>query len=360
MRAAVCYELGKPLVVEDIEIDPPQKGEVKVRLAATAICHSDIHALRGELGPHVPIVAGHESGGYVDAVGEGVTSLKSGDPVVVSLVASCGHCYYCLSGLRHLCEFKWPLQTGSRFHNQKGQSLGQMFKVGSFAEYTIVDQSQAVKIPANMPMDQVALLSCGVITGFGSVVWRARVQPLKSVVVIGVGGVGLNAIQGAAFAGAQPVIAVDVLESKLKAARDFGATHTINGAEGDPIDAVKKLTSGRGADYVFVTVGNIKAIKQGYQMSGKRGMTVMVGLTKPADLLSFSPMEFIGSERMLTGSFMGSTNLQIEIPKLVEIYQAGKLKLAELITRRYRLEQVNEAIESVERGEALRNVIMFG
>jgi S-(hydroxymethyl)glutathione dehydrogenase / alcohol dehydrogenase len=359
MKAAVCYELGKPLVVEDVEIDPPQKGEVKVRIAATAICHSDIHALRGELGPRVPLLAGHESAGYVDAVGEGVTGVKAGDPVVVSLVASCGHCYYCLSGLRHLCEFKWPLQTESRFHNKKGQSLFQMVRVGSFSEYTVVDQSQVVKIPSNLPMDRAALLACGVITGFGSVVWRARVQPLQSAVVIGVGGVGLNAVQGAAFCGANPVIAVDVIESKLKAARDFGATHTLNATQGDPIDAVKKLTSGRGADYVFVTVGNVSAMKQGYQMSGKRGMTVMVGLMSPGEILPISPMEFIGSERVLTGSFMGSTNLQLEIPKLVELYQAGKLKLSELITKRFRLEQINEAIESVERGEALRNVIMF-
>jgi len=208
-------------------------------------------------------------------------------------------------------------------------------------------------------MDRAALLACGVITGFGSVVWRAQVKAMQSVVVIGTGGVGLNAIQGAAFSGAYPIIAIDILESKLKAAREFGATHAVNATQGNPIDTVKQLTSGRGSDYVFVTVGNAAAMKQGYQMSGKRGMTVMVGLPSPKDVLPISPLEFIGSERILTGSFMGSTNLQVDIPKLIELYQAGKLKLDELITKHYRLEQINEAIESVERGEALRNIIVF-
>jgi S-(hydroxymethyl)glutathione dehydrogenase/alcohol dehydrogenase len=360
MKAAVCYELGKPLVVEDINIDPPKKGEVKVKIAATAICHSDIHALRGELGPQVPVVGGHESAGYVDAVGEGVTSVKVGDPVVVSLVASCGHCYYCLNGEPHLCDYKWPLQTESRFKNKQGQSLGQMFKVGSFAEYTIVDQSQVVKVPPNMPLDRAALLACGVITGFGSVVWRMAVKAINSVVVIGTGGVGLNAIQGAAFTGAYPVIAVDVLDSKLEAAKKFGATHVVNAKQGDPIDAVRKLTSGRGADYVFVTVGSAAAMKQGFQMSGKRGTTVLVGLPTPNDnILTLSPFEFIGVEKVMTGSFMGSANLAVDIPNLVTLYQAGKLKLDELITNRYPLEKINEAIETVEKGQALRNVIVF-
>ncbi|HEX7475251.1 MAG TPA: Zn-dependent alcohol dehydrogenase [Dehalococcoidales bacterium] len=360
MKAAVCYELGKPLVVEDINIDAPKKGEVKVKMAATAICHSDIHALRGELGPQVPVVGGHESAGYVDAIGEGVDTVKIGDPVIVSLVASCGHCYYCRKGQPHLCEFNWPLMTESRFKNKKGQSLAQMFKVGSFAEFTIVDQSQVVKVPQDMPLDRAALLACGVITGFGAVVWRMAVKAINSVVVIGTGGVGLNAIQGAAFTGAYPVIAVDVLDSKLEAAKKFGATHVINAKQGDPIEAVKKLTSGRGADYVFVTVGSSSAMAQGFRMSGKRGTTVLVGLPTPNDpTMALSPFEFIGTERVMTGGFMGSANLAIDIPNLVSLYKAGKLKLDELITNRYPLDKINEAIESVEKGQALRNVIVF-
>ncbi len=359
MKAAVCYEAGKPLVVEDIVIDPPKTGEVKVRLAATGVCHSDIHALRGELGPRFPGVAGHECAGYVDSVGEGVTSVKPGDPVIVSLIASCGRCYYCTHGLPHLCDFKWPLLTESRFHTRQGQSIRQMMKVGGMAEYTVVDQSQVAKIPSDMPMDRAALLACCVITGFGSVVWTAQVKALSSVVVVGTGGVGLNAIQGAAFSGACPVIAVDILDSKLKAARDFGATHVVNAKQGDPIEEVRKLTSGLGAEYVFITVGSTAAMKQGYQMTRKRGTLVLVGLAAPGDLFSVYPNECELTERVVMGSSMGSANLQENITQLITLYKLGKLKLDELITKHYPLEQINEAIATVERGEALRNVITF-
>ena len=185
MKAAICYEPGKPLVIEDITIDPPKYKEVKVKIAATAICHSDIHGFRGELGPVFPTVGGHESAGVVEEIGEGVTMVKPGDSVVVSLIANCGECYYCLSGMPHLCDFPFPLKTQSRFKNNKGQSLSQLFKVGGFAEYTIIHQSQVVKIPKDMPMDRAALLACGVITGWGSVVWRAQVKAMQSVVVLG-------------------------------------------------------------------------------------------------------------------------------------------------------------------------------
>jgi S-(hydroxymethyl)glutathione dehydrogenase/alcohol dehydrogenase len=210
-----------------------------------------------------------------------------------------------------------------------------------------------------MPLDRAALLACGVITGFGAVVNRAQVEPRSSVVVIGTGGVGLNSVQGAAISGAYPIIAVDMLDSKLAAARSFGATHTVNAGSKDAIEAVKQLTSGRGAEYVFVTVGSTAAIRQGFSMSAPRGTTVIVGLPPVKENLTFSPLEFIKDERTLTGSYMGTTRLSVEIPQLVALYQAGRLKLDELITGRYPLEQINEAIESVERGEALRNVIMF-
>ena len=360
MKAAIAYEPGKPLVVEDVILDAPKYREVKVRVAATAICHSDIHALKGELGPVFPVIGGHESAGYIEAVGEGVTSVKPGDAVVVSLVANCGHCYYCLNGQSHLCDFPWPLKTESRFKNLKGQSIKQMFKVGSFAEYTIVDQSQVAKIPFDIPMDRAALLACGVITGFGSVVWRAQVKALSSVVVIGAGGVGLNSIQGAAFSGAYPIVAVDVLDYKLEAAKKFGATHVINAKKADPIAEVRKICYDRGADYIFVTVGSAAAMKQGFLMTGGRGMTVIVGLPTPGDdILSLSPFEFLDKERVVTGSFMGSTNLQVGIPQLVELYKAGKLKLDELITQHYPIDKINESIHSVLNGQALRNIIMF-
>jgi len=360
MKAAICYEFGKPLVVEEVNMDPPQKGEVKVRIAATAICHSDIHVINGELGgERLPLVPGHESAGYIEELGENVTSVKPGDAVVVSLLASCLRCLHCVTGRPHMCEAQWPLSTESRLHNKQGQTLTHMIRVASFAEYVIVDESQVVQIPKDMPIDRAALLACGVITGFGAVVNRAQVKPLSSVVIVGTGGVGLNSVQGATFSGAYPIIAVDMLDSKLEAARAFGATHTVRADDADAIKAVQQLTSGRGADYVFVTVGSTAAIQQGFSMSGPRGTTVIVGIPPMTESLSFSPLAFIGSERVLTGSRMGTTRLSVDVPRLVALYQAGRLKLDELITGRYPLEQINEAMESVEKGEALRNVIIF-
>ena len=358
MKAAVCYEIGKPLVIEEIKLDPPKQGEVKVKMAATAICHSDIHFFKGELPGKLPFVAGHESAGYVEEVGKGVTGFKPGDTVVISLMISCGKCKYCLTGRSHMCNAVWPMDTETRMHNKKGQDLAMILRTASFADYTIVDQSQLVKIPADMPLDRASLLACGVITGFGAAVNRAKVKPMSSCVIIGVGGVGLNAVQGAAISGAYPVIAVDISDKKLQAAKIFGATHTVNSSKEDPVKKIQELTGG-GADYVFVTVGNVNAIVQGVAMSGPRGMTVIVGLPKFTDSLNLSPFSFIKDERVLTGGYMGSTQLHTEIPKLVALYKGGILKLDELITARCRLDEINKAIDLVVKGEALRNVIVF-
>jgi len=359
MKAAVCYEFNKPLVIEDIDIADPGEGEVKVRVAATAVCHSDIHDFKGELGGAVPFVGGHETAGYVDRTCPGVTSVKTGDPVVVSLLASCGECYYCRAGLTHLCQEKFaPLKT-PRLHKKNGDVLEQKANVGGFAEYVVVNESQVVKIPADMPLDRAALLACGVITGFGAVVNRTKVQPFQSVVVMGAGGVGINAVQGAAFVGAYPVIAVDVLEDRMKHAMDFGATHAVNAKREDAADEVRKLTEGRGADYVFVTVGSIAAIKQGFGMAGIRGTIVLIGLPNFKDEYCFSPLELIPTEKHIIGGFMGSTNLVPDIHKMIKMYQSGRLKLDELITGRYPLEKINEATESTVKGQGLRNVIMF-
>ena len=360
MKAAVCYEFGKPLVVEDVDLDPPQEGEVKVRIIATAICHSDIHCIKGELPGKLPGVPGHESAGYVEEVGKNVTSVKPGDPVIISTVTSgCGQCFYCTIGLRHLCERRKPLPPHHR--NKSGQLLAPMAgPVGGFAEYTVVSETQLAVVPGDLPMDRAALLSCGVLTGFGAVVNRAQVKPLNSVVVMGSGGVGLNAIQGAALVGAYPVIAVDILDSKLEMARAFGATHTINSAkEKDPIKLVQQITSGRGADYVFVTVGSAAAFRQGFSMSGQRGMTVIIGLVPMKESISFTTFDFVMGERVVTGCGGGSPRLSIDIPHLVALYRDGRLKLDELITDRYPLKEINVAIASMEKGEALRNVIMF-
>ncbi|HEX7474414.1 MAG TPA: zinc-binding dehydrogenase [Dehalococcoidales bacterium] len=363
MKAAILYEAGKPLVVEDgVTVDAPKKGELKIRVAATAVCHSDLHFIKGDIPAKLPGLAGHETAGYVEEVGEGVTDFKPGDTVVLGTVtAGCGHCYYCTIGLRHFCVNRQIVSPGQMHHtNSKGQRLGTLAgPVGGFAEYTTVSQLVATKIPKDMPLDRAALLACGVSTGFGAVVNRAKVQALDSVVVIGTGGVGLNSIQAAQFSGANPVIAVDILDSKLETAKKFGATHTINGkTEKDPIKKVFELTSGRGADFVFVTVGNIDAIRQGFSMSGPRGMTVVIGLAM-GNLAAIMPIELVMSEKILTGCGGGSLRTSIDIPNLVSLYQSGRLKLDELISGHYPLEKINDAITSLEKGEALRNIIVM-
>lgn len=364
MKAAVCYEFGKPLVVESVEIDPPQVGEVKVRMLVTAICHSDIHFLKGEWGGEPPFVAGHEAAGIVEEVGEGVILVKPGDHVVISLLRACGRCFYCTKGSQYLCEGEYALNVESRLRNKQGESIKHGLRTAAFAEYTIVDQSQVVQIPEEMPLDRAALLGCGVITGFGAVVNTAQVKANNSVVVIGVGGVGLNAAQGAASVGAYPIIAIDILDNKLAAARAFGATHTINAAhQENPEEEVKDLTSGRGSEYVFVTVGSAIAVAQGFNMICREGTVVIVGIPDIKTTVTLPMAQFVmnltNGPRRILGSFMGSTQLSVDVPRLVDLYQQGQLKLDELITKRYPLEQINEAIEAVERGEALRNVITF-
>lgn len=361
MKAAICYDFNKPLVIEEVDLAPPKPNQVKVRLVATAICHSDIHDFKGELPGKTPLIGGHECAGYIEEVGSNVTTVKPGDPVVTSLVANCGKCYFCITGFPHLCEGMRP-QMGqipqSPIKNKKGDFVN-VKGVAGFAEYVLADESQVVKVPGEMPLDRASLLACGVITGFGAVVNRMKVRPFQSVAVMGVGGVGMNAIQGAAYVGAYPVIAVDVVESKLTAALKFGATHTVNATAPDAIDQVKKLTSGRGADYVFIMVGNVNAIKQGFNMIGPRGSTVLVGLPPVTDTISFIPMEFIRSEKTLTGGYMGSVNLRVDIPNLITLYQKGVLKLDEIIAGRFPLDKINDAIASSLKGDAIRNVIMF-
>lgn len=363
MKAAVCYEYGKPLVIEELEIDPPQEGEVRVRLSATAICHSDVHLVRGEWATDnsgLPVVAGHESAGIVEEIGEGVTQVKPGDHVVMSLLRSCGHCFYCASGHSYLCDGEFALNTEYRLHNQRGEPVKQGIRTASFAEQTIVDQSQLVPIADDIPLDSASLLACGVITGLGAVVNTAQVEPGRTVAVIGVGGVGLNSVQGARLAGANPIIAIDLLDNKLEAARAFGATHTINASKTEDVPAeVRRLTAGRGVDYAFVAVGSPSATEQAFDLIRRGGTVTLVGIPAVKSTIQFSPTYGVWNSQRVLGSSMGSTILSTDVPRLIDLYRTDRLKLDELITKRYPLEEINEAIESMERGEALRNVIVF-
>ena len=359
MKAAVCYEFGKPLVIEEVVLDPPQANEVRVKLAACAICHSDILYMDGGWGGTLPAIYGHEAAGVVTEVGSGVTLAQVGDLVVVTLIRSCGRCFYCDKGEPQLCETKFRLDREGVLHTPDGKPILQALRTAAFAEEVVVHESQVVGIPANMPMTSASLMACGVITGYGAVVNTAQIAAGSSVVVIGTGGVGLNSVQGAALSGASPLIALDLVPSKLDTAKAFGATHAVNAGDADAIAQVKALTNGRGADYVFVTVGSGKAIDQGLAMMRQGGTLVLVGMPAYGVKLTLEAADFAGSEQHIMGSKMGSTRLRVDVPKLVALYKDGRLKLDELVTKQYPLEEINEAVAAVKRGEALRNVIVF-
>lgn len=359
MKAAVCRAFGKPLVIEDIGIASPQAGEVKVRVKACGVCHSDISYAEGAWGGSLPAVYGHEAAGIVEQVGPGVDELKAGDHVIVTLVRSCGHCYFCVQGKPVYCETTFRLDKESPLHASDGTPITQAMRTGAFAESILVHASQAVTIPDDVPFESASLLACGVITGVGAVVYTAAVETGSSVVVIGTGGVGLNVVQGAALAGAQPIIAVDLSNQKLAAARSFGATHTINPREEDAVQRVAGLTGGRRADYVFVAVGARSAIEQGLTLMRRAGTTVIVGMPATGVTSTFDPVGVANDGQRILGSKMGSARIQIDLPALLALYRQGRLKLDELVTGRYPLDRINEAMGSAARGEALRNVIVF-
>ncbi len=359
MKAAVCRKFGDPLLIEEVAIAAPGPGEVLVKLAACAICHSDIMFIDGTWGGDLPAVYGHEAAGVVTGIGAGVDSMAAGDHVVVTLIRSCGHCHYCAQGVAVACETTFPLDQHSPLSTADGAPLKHGLRTGAFAEYVVVHASQAVTIDQSVPLDSASLLACGVLTGFGAVVNTAGVEAGSTVVVIGTGGVGLNSVQGARISGAATIIAIDIAPQKLQAALAFGATHTINAGDADVPGKVKALTGGRGADYVFVTVGAITAINSAYALMGKTGAVVLVGMPANGVMSEFEPGNIADQSQRILGSKMGSGLVQIDIPNLVTLYQQGRLKLDELISGRYPLDHINQAIASVRRGEALRNVIVF-
>jgi Zn-dependent alcohol dehydrogenase len=359
MKAAVCREFGKPLTIEDIDVNPPQAGELKVDLSACAICHSDIIYMDGGWGGKLPAVYGHEAAGVVAEVGSGVNNVVPGDHVVVTLIRSCGHCRYCSQGKPVICDTSFHLDAESPLNSKQGQPIQQGLRTGAFAETVTVDASQVVVIPKTVPLDSASLLACSVITGLGAVINTADVEPGSDVVVTGTGGVGLNSVQGAVLAGARTIIAIDLADDKLRAAKDFGATHAINGSTQNAVEEVLKLTDGRGVDYVFITVGAKPAIEQAFKLLSRGGEAVIVGMPESGVMTEFDPGAFAGYGQRVLGSKMGSARIDIDIPMLVDLYQQKRLKLDELITARYALDDINEAITSVRNGEALRHIIVF-
>jgi S-(hydroxymethyl)glutathione dehydrogenase / alcohol dehydrogenase len=358
IRAAVCRAFGQPLSIEEVELAEPGPGEIRFSVAACAICRSDIHYIEGSWGGELPAVYGHEAAGIVEAIGPGVETLAPGDRVVVTLIRSCGQCHYCALGSPFLCETVFPLDRKGPLTAADGASIAHGLRTGAFAERAVVHASQAVLIPRDIPLDSASLLACGVITGFGAVTNTARVPAGANVVVVGVGGVGLNSVQAAALCGARSVIAVDHSQAKLQAARQFGATHTVMCGSNDVAAAIRAATAGRGADYVFVAVGAKSVIERAFDWIAKGGAVVVVGMPASGVTAAFDPGTFASWGQRMLGSKMGSARIAIDIPYLVELYRQRRLKLDELISGRYSLEQINEAIASVIRGEALRNVIV--
>ena len=363
-KAVICRELNKPVVVEEISVDSPKRGEVMVKLAACGVCHSDLSATNGTIALPPPLVLGHEAGGEVIEVGEGVTGLAVGDHVVSSFIYMCGKCRFCSSGRPVLCleqhkALTTPLEGTPRTHDKAGRPLGIFSGCGVMAEYATVSVENVVKIDPKIPLDRAALVGCAVTTGVGAVFNTARVEPGSSVAVFGCGGVGLNVIQGAAIAGAERIIAIDTMPVKLEMAKQFGATDVMLAVQGeDPVKALKKMTGG-GPDYAFECVGVGALAEAAYRAIRRGGKAVVVGVARPTDSMTFKPMTMVFEEKTLQGSYFGSCVPRIDFPKMLHLYMAGRLKLDELITRRYSIDEAPQAFADLESGKNARGVIVF-
>lgn len=364
MKAAVYYRANQPLTVEELELLEPQRNEVMVRIEAAGVCHSDLHFIDGLLPHPAPAVLGHEGAGVVEKVGEGVTYVQPGDHVILSFIPSCGQCPYCIAGRPNLCTVgnraaaRGALLDGTTRLRKGKQKVFHMTCTACFAERAVVPESSVVKIREEMPLDRAALIGCGVMTGVGAVINTARVQAGSVVAVIGCGGVGLNVVQGASLSGAAKIIAVDVNGFKLELAQQFGATHVINAAEDpDVVGAIRQLSPG-GADYAFEVIGRPETMRQAYDATRRGGMAVVVGLA-PAGAEVSIPAGTLLQEKVLTGSSYGGARPRIDMPMLVDLYMAGKLKLDELISRRYPLDGINDAFQAMRDGEVARSIIQL-
>ncbi len=358
MRAAVCREFGTHLSIEEVNLAEPDENQIEVTVRAVAICHSDIFFADGAWGGELPAVYGHEAAGVVSKTGANVHGLSVGDHVCVTLIRSCGTCAACTKSHTSECDQGWDKNL-SPLTDSDGKRIVRAMNCGSFAEKVVVDPSQCAVIPADVPFDVASLVSCGVITGVGAVINTANVKPGDKVAVIGAGGVGLNAIQGAMIAGASTIVAIDLLNEKLQAAKEFGATHGINAADADVAGKVRALTDGRGVDYVFVTVGAPAAFQSAPELLVKGGAMVIVGMPPVGTVLNYEPMDMADRSTRYLGSSMGQTNVARDVPWLLELYKQGRLKLDELITRRWSFDQINEAMEDTKKGLARRNVIVM-
>jgi S-(hydroxymethyl)glutathione dehydrogenase/alcohol dehydrogenase len=357
IKAAVCHEFGAPLQIQDVNLRAPEGSEVEVTLDAVAICHSDISFAEGGWGGSLPAVYGHEAAGRITAMGAATKELSVGDNVIVTLIRACGACPSCASGAPVTCDTPYDGDFGP-LKTVDGGKLHQAMACGAFAQKVVVEANQVVKIDHDIPKDAASLIACGVITGVGAVVNAAQLKAGQDVVVIGAGGVGLNAIQGARIAGARRIVAVDMTEEKLAIAREFGATDTVLGTSGAPWDKAIGIM-GRGADAVLVTVGVVPAYAAAPKYLAKGGKLVMVGMPHTGQTVEYDPATFAAYGQGMIGSKMGDVVIQRDIPWIVDLYRQGRLKLDELISGHWTLDQINEAIADTKTGAAKRNVIMF-
>ena len=361
-KAALCRAHNTPVVIEPVTVDGPKRGEVMVKLGACGVCHSDLSAITGTIALPLPLVLGHEGAGVVEEAGEGVSGLMKGDHVIFSFIYMCGRCRFCVSGRPVLCleqgkALTTPLEGTPRVRDARGEPLNIFSGCGSMAEYATVSAENLIKIDPKIPLDCAALVGCGVTTGVGAVFNTAKVEPGSSVAVFGCGGVGLSVIQGARIAGAEKIIAIDTLQPKLEMAKRFGATDSILFTE-DPTKALKKMTGG-GPDYAFECVGSGELAAAAYRAIRRGGLAVVVGVAKPSDTTAVRTMTLPFEEKTLTGSYFGSCVPRVDFPRMLSLYIAGRLKLEELITRRYSIDEAPQAFADLQAGKNARGVIVF-
>jgi len=364
-RAAILRGTGQDFEIAELDLDPPKAGEVLIRYVAAGLCHSDEHLRHGDLVPRFPLVGGHEGAGVIEEVGEGVTRLKPGDHVICSFLPVCGHCRWCSTGRSNLCDMGATILDGClpdgtyRFHAD-GEDFGQMCLLGTFSQRSVVSEHSCIKIDDDLPLETVALVGCGVPTGWGTAVNAGDVRPGDTTVVYGIGGVGINAVQGAAFAGARNLIAVDPLASKREMASRLGATHTAADAEAAQ-EIITEVTRGVGADQALVTVGVVteEVISAAFAAIRKRGTVVVTGIAGPGkNTIQLPSFELTVMEKRIQGALFGGGNPFDEIPRMLELYRAGRLKLDELVTTRYRLEDVNQGYRDMLDGRNIRGLLV--
>jgi len=356
MKAAVLREINKPLVIEDIQVDNPGPREVLVRTAAAGICHSDYHFMNGSYATALPSIMGHESAGIVEKVGSEVAYLKPGDHVISCMSMFCGSCSYCLTGKPYVCDNLDEMARQGRM-SKDGEVVQQGYNLGSFAEQMLLHEHALVKIRDDMPLDRAALIGCAVMTGVGSVIHTARVEPGSTVAVLGCGGVGLSAVNGAAIAGAARIIAIDIVDEKLELAKQFGATDSINASTQNPVESIVELTSG-GVDYAFEALGLKQTCEQAFDMIRPSGTACIIGMVPEGQKIEINAANLI-NDRRLIGSNMGSNAFRVDMPRLVDFYMQGRLNLDALISKQVTLEQVNEAYAEMLSGTVARSVIGF-